>query len=102
MGGGGWVFLIFLLPFAFLGGIIALIIWLIQRSRRPSADTASVPSSDRGQRDRAAGKTLTIQIVAKRSLAAGDRGERGCVEAIVRVRLARSLKALVGELRFPL
>jgi hypothetical protein len=35
MGGGGWVFLIFLLPFAFLGGIIALIIWLIQRSRRP-------------------------------------------------------------------
>ena len=36
MGGGGWVFLIFLLPFAFLGGIIALIIWLIQRSRRPA------------------------------------------------------------------
>jgi hypothetical protein len=35
MGGGGWVLLIFLLPFAFLGGIIALIIWLIQRSRRP-------------------------------------------------------------------
>lgn len=36
MGGGGWVFLVFLLPFAFLGGIIALIIWLIQRSRRPA------------------------------------------------------------------
>ena len=36
MGGGGWVFLIFLLPFAFLGGIIALIIWLVQRSRRPA------------------------------------------------------------------
>ena len=35
MGGGGWVFLIFLLPFAILGGIVALIIWLIQRSRRP-------------------------------------------------------------------
>jgi hypothetical protein len=35
IGGHGWVFLIFLLPFAVLGGIIALIIWLIQRSRRP-------------------------------------------------------------------
>jgi hypothetical protein len=35
IGGHGWVFLIFLLPFAILGGIIALIIWLIQRSRRP-------------------------------------------------------------------
>ena len=35
-GGGGWIFLIFLLPFLFLGGIIALIIWLIQRSRRPA------------------------------------------------------------------
>jgi hypothetical protein len=36
MGGRGWVFLIFLLPVLFLGGIIALIIWLIQRSRRPT------------------------------------------------------------------
>ncbi len=36
MGSRGWIFLIFLLPFAFLGGIIALIIWLIQRSRRPT------------------------------------------------------------------
>jgi hypothetical protein len=36
MGGGGWVFLVFLLPFAALGGIIALIVWLIQRSRRPA------------------------------------------------------------------
>jgi len=36
MGGHGWVFLIFLLPFAVLGGIVALIIWLIQRSRRPT------------------------------------------------------------------
>jgi hypothetical protein len=35
MGGHGWVFLIFLLPLAILGGIISLIIWLIQRSRRP-------------------------------------------------------------------
>ncbi|MGH9546733.1 MAG: hypothetical protein ACRD23_16120 [Terriglobales bacterium] len=34
--GGGWIFLIFLLPFLFLGGIIALIIWLIQRSRHPA------------------------------------------------------------------
>jgi hypothetical protein len=34
LGGGGWVFLVFLLPFAILGAIIALIIWLIQRSRR--------------------------------------------------------------------
>jgi hypothetical protein len=36
LGGHGWVFLIFLLPFAVLGGIVALIIWLIQRSRRPA------------------------------------------------------------------
>ena len=35
-GGGRWVFLIFLLPFAFLGGIIALIIWMVQRSRHPA------------------------------------------------------------------
>jgi hypothetical protein len=40
MGGGGWIFLVLLLPFAVLGGIIALIIWLIQRSRRP----ATVPA----------------------------------------------------------
>jgi hypothetical protein len=37
MGGHGWVFVIFLLPFVILGGIVALIIWLIQRSRRPAA-----------------------------------------------------------------
>jgi hypothetical protein len=36
MGGEGWIFLIFLLPFAFLGGLVALIIWLIRRSRRPA------------------------------------------------------------------
>jgi len=36
MGGGGWVFLVFLLPFVFLGGLVALIIWLIQRNRRPA------------------------------------------------------------------
>lgn len=34
--GGRWVFLIFLLPFLFLGGIIALIIWMVQRSRHPA------------------------------------------------------------------
>jgi hypothetical protein len=36
IGGHGWVFLIFLLPLVFLGGIVALIIWLIQRSRHPA------------------------------------------------------------------
>ena len=36
VGGGRWVFLIFLLPFVFLGGIIALIIWIVQRNRRPA------------------------------------------------------------------
>jgi predicted acyltransferase (DUF342 family) len=35
MGGGGWIFLFFLLPVAFLGGIIALIVWLVRRSRGP-------------------------------------------------------------------
>ena len=35
-GGGRWVFLIFLLPFLFLGGIVALIIWMVQRSRHPA------------------------------------------------------------------
>jgi hypothetical protein len=37
VGGGRWVFLIFLAPFLILGGIIALIIWLVQRSRHPAA-----------------------------------------------------------------
>ncbi|MGH9504022.1 MAG: hypothetical protein ACRD20_14315 [Terriglobales bacterium] len=37
IGGRGWIVLIFLLPFLFLGGIIALIIWLVQRSRHPTA-----------------------------------------------------------------
>jgi len=36
MNGGGWVFLVFLLPFAMLGGLAALIIWLIQKSRQPA------------------------------------------------------------------
>jgi UDP-3-O-[3-hydroxymyristoyl] glucosamine N-acyltransferase len=37
LGGGGWVFFFFLLPVAFLGGLVALVVWLIQRSRRPAA-----------------------------------------------------------------
>jgi hypothetical protein len=41
LGGGGWVVLVFLLPFVFLGGIIALI-WLIQRSRRPAPAPAYI------------------------------------------------------------
>jgi hypothetical protein len=36
LAGGGWVLLIFLLPLAVLGGIIALIVWLVQRNRRPA------------------------------------------------------------------
>ncbi len=36
VGGRGWFFLVFLLPLVFIGGIIALIVWLIQRSRRPT------------------------------------------------------------------
>jgi hypothetical protein len=36
VGGGRWIFLIFLTPFLFLGGIIALIIWMVQRSRHPA------------------------------------------------------------------
>ena len=34
MPGAGWVAGIFLLPLLFLGGIIALIVWLVQRNRR--------------------------------------------------------------------
>jgi hypothetical protein len=39
MSGSGWIFLIFLVPLAFLGAIIALIVWLVQRNRQ----TAGVP-----------------------------------------------------------
>jgi hypothetical protein len=35
LGGAGWMLLFLLFPLIFLGGIVALIIWLIQRSRRP-------------------------------------------------------------------
>jgi hypothetical protein len=36
LGGGVWVILIFLLPLAFVGGIIALIFWLIARIQKPT------------------------------------------------------------------
>ncbi len=37
LSGGGWVILVFLLPLAFVGGTISLIVWLIVRARRPTA-----------------------------------------------------------------
>ena len=36
VGGRGWVIPILLAPFVFLGLLIAFVVWLIQRSRRPS------------------------------------------------------------------
>jgi hypothetical protein len=44
MGGAGWMLLIFLFPLLLFGGILALIIWLIQRSRR----TAPLPAYPAG------------------------------------------------------
>jgi hypothetical protein len=35
LNGIGWVFLVFLVPLAILGGVIALIVWLVQRNRQP-------------------------------------------------------------------
>jgi hypothetical protein len=40
MGGRGWVVPILLTPFVILGLLIALVIWLVQRSRRPSVPVA--------------------------------------------------------------
>ncbi len=40
LGGGGWITLIFVMPLMVVGGIIALIVWLVQRSRRPTPATA--------------------------------------------------------------
>jgi hypothetical protein len=40
-GVGLWLFIIFGLPFVVLGGIIALIIWLVRRSRRPALPMAA-------------------------------------------------------------
>jgi Polymer-forming cytoskeletal len=36
LAGAGWTLLIVLLPLAFMGGFIALIVWLIARMRRPT------------------------------------------------------------------
>lgn len=44
VGGAKWALLIFVLPLLILGGIVALIIWLIQRSRRP-APVPAYPSA---------------------------------------------------------
>jgi hypothetical protein len=41
LGGPGWILLFLLLPLLFLGGIVALVIWLIQRSRRSRAAPAA-------------------------------------------------------------
>lgn len=40
--GGGWLAVIFGVPLFILGGIIALIVWLIQRNRRPTPIPARV------------------------------------------------------------
>jgi Polymer-forming cytoskeletal len=39
LGGAGWFTLIFFVPLAVVGGIIALIVWLVQRSRHPATAT---------------------------------------------------------------
>jgi hypothetical protein len=36
MGGRGWIVLMFLTPFVVLGMFVALVIWLVQRMRRPA------------------------------------------------------------------
>lgn len=40
-GAGLWLFIIFGLPFLILGAIIALIVWLVRRSRRPALPMAA-------------------------------------------------------------
>jgi hypothetical protein len=49
LGGPGWTLLFLLLPLLFLGGIVALVIWLIQRSRRngPTPAAASAGGTAR-------------------------------------------------------
>ncbi len=42
LGGPGWTLLCLFLPLLFLGGIVALVIWLIQRSRRSGTTPAAV------------------------------------------------------------
>lgn len=41
MGGGGWIVLIFVLPFVVLGAFIAFVVWLIRRLLRPSIPAAA-------------------------------------------------------------
>ncbi len=41
MGGPGWIFLIFLVPLIFLGGLVAFLIWVIRRVLRPSVPAAA-------------------------------------------------------------
>jgi hypothetical protein len=36
LGGAGWTLLIVLLPLAFMGGFVALIVWLVGRMRKPT------------------------------------------------------------------
>jgi cytoskeletal protein CcmA (bactofilin family) len=35
LGGKGWMLVVFILPLLFLGGLVALLVWLVQRIRRP-------------------------------------------------------------------
>jgi hypothetical protein len=37
MGGTGWMVVILLAPFVFLGGFVMLIVWIIRRLLRPTA-----------------------------------------------------------------
>jgi len=41
MGGAGWVMLAFLVPLLVVAGLVALIVWLFRRARRPHPLTAS-------------------------------------------------------------
>jgi hypothetical protein len=41
MGGPGWMVLIFLTPFVFLGLFVALIVWIVRRLLRPAAPVAA-------------------------------------------------------------
>ena len=41
MGGRGWVVLIFVSPFIVLGLLVGLVVWLVQRARRPSVPAAA-------------------------------------------------------------
>ena len=41
MGGRGWIMLIFLSPLVVLGLVVALVIWLVQRIRRPAVQATA-------------------------------------------------------------